>query len=123
MFEKHHRLLLRYGLGPLVLMVALLLKEWTGAAFSGQGAFLLLFVPVLISAWRGGPGPALITTFLAAAASDYFFLPPLHSFGRFDRSTLTQFSLFILEGIAISFLAAAVHSSKRRVDRTAPSEK
>lgn len=123
MFEKHHRFLLRYGLGPLILMVALLLKEWAGAVFSAQGPFLLLFVPILISAWHGGPGPALVTTFLAAAASDYFFLPPLHSFGRFDRSALTQFSLFILEGIAISFLAAAMHSSERRVDRTAPSEK
>ncbi len=116
MFEKQLPLLLRYGIGPLTLIVALLLKAWAGATFGAEGPFLLL-IPIILGAFYGGPGPALVTTFLAAAASDYFFLHPLSSFGQFDRTALHSFILFIVEGLAISALAAVLHASKRRADR------
>jgi len=116
MFENP-RLLLRYGIGPLTLIFALLLMGWAGAAFGAERPFLVLFVPILLSAWVGGAGPAIATTFLAAAASDYFYLPPLGSFGEFDRTTLHPFILFILEGLAISSLAAMAQASRRRADR------
>lgn len=108
----------RYAVGPLALVVALVLKELGFTVLGSERPFLLLFAPIMLSAWHGGAGPALFTTFLAAAASDYFFLPPLHSFGQLDRTTFIQLSVFVLEGLTISALGAEMHRAKRRADQT-----
>ena len=39
----------------------------------------LLVLAVLVSAWYGGPGPALLSAILAVLAADYFFIEPFYS--------------------------------------------
>jgi len=39
----------------------------------------LLVLAVFVSAWYGGPGPALLASILAVLAADWFFIAPIHS--------------------------------------------
>jgi signal transduction histidine kinase len=39
----------------------------------------LLVLAVFVSAWYGGPGPALLASILAVLAADWFFIEPIHS--------------------------------------------
>lgn len=40
---------------------------------------LLFTTAIVVTAWRGGRGPAILATVLSALALDYFFLPPVGS--------------------------------------------
>ncbi len=63
----------------------------------------LLVLAVLISAWYGGPGPALFSAVLAVLAADYFFIEPVYSIDlnlAFVERTLT-FGLIL--GVVIWF--------------------
>src|SRR4029453_10816196 len=43
--------------------------------------FITFFPAVMVSAWLGGLGPGLLTTFLAAVLAKWFFIEPQYSFG------------------------------------------
>ena len=98
---------LRYSLAPLcvglALALALMLKDL--APFATDYLFL---AAVACAAWFGRRGPGLLAAAIAAFVLDYFFLPPLHTFGisTYDRPYVVPFIL--------SALAAAWMSSTRR---------
>ncbi|TAK07925.1 MAG: PAS domain S-box protein, partial [Candidatus Manganitrophaceae bacterium] len=115
--KKEHPLV-RYGIGPLALLFAIILKEWAFASLGPERPFLLLFAPILLSAWQGGAGPGLVTTLLAAAVADYFFLSPFYTFKIPDRTSLIQLWVFILEGLTMTALGAVMQRAKRRAAQT-----
>src|SRR6266550_2387759 len=76
-------------------------------------AMPLLVLAVLISAWYGGPGPALFSAVLAVLAADYFFIEPVYSIDlnlAFVERTLT-FGLIL--GVVIWF----AHIRKRAEEK------
>lgn len=82
--------------------------------------FLLFFSAIMISAWYGGLRSGVVATFLAAAASYYFFIQAGYIWASgFD--SLARSGLFILEGLLFSVLCEALHQSKRRAEQTARS--
>ena len=115
--ERNHPLG-RYGIGPLALVMAILLKEWAFTSLGPERPFLLLFAPILFSAWQGGAGPGIITTFLAVVAADYFFLPPIYTFKPPDQTAFIQLLVFTLEGFTMCALGSVMHRAKRRADKT-----
>ena len=69
----------RYGLAVVsvgvALAAALLLQHFH---FRDAAVPLLLFA-VAITAWYGGPGPAVLAVVLSLMSVAYFFVPPLYS--------------------------------------------
>src|SRR5262245_61154310 len=68
----------RYGIAVLLVFLA------GGLTFllplvADRTPFLFFFAAVVLSAWSGGFGSALLTILLAAMWSAYFLLPPVHS--------------------------------------------
>ena len=78
----------------------------------------MLCASVVLSAWYGGLGPGLLATALAALIADYFFLYPVGAFSGLSIEA-TLLVAFILEGMLISSLAAALRFARERAEKSA----
>jgi len=102
-------LLLRYGIvvgvGGLALLVRVLLQP----VLEQQAVFLLFTLSVMVSAAYGGLGPGLFATAGTAAVATFFFLGPGHSLSVSPAEQEMQIALFLMVGIATSWLADEFH--------------
>jgi signal transduction histidine kinase len=113
---------LRYGVAVASVGLALGLKLLVNPVVLQETTpFRLFLAAVVVSAWYGGLGPGLLATALAALVSDYFFISPINSFsGPTAPSVETvPLGLFMLEGIVISFVVAALRSATARAKSSA----
>ncbi|HEY9601288.1 MAG TPA: DUF4118 domain-containing protein, partial [Allocoleopsis sp.] len=105
-----------YGIAVLAVVLAMLLmllvNPWVTMS---ESPFLMFFGAVMVSAWYGGMSAGLLSTFSSALLSTYFFIEPTHSL-KFDFSDSVRLSLFVLEGILISTLCEALHTTNRRLE-------
>src|SRR6266513_1747767 len=87
---------------------------WTalGALMSPQfelvNIAMAYLLAVVLVAVRFGRGPAIATSFLAVAAFDFFFVPPLLSFAVSDVQYLITFATMLTVALIISNLTASV---------------
>ncbi len=109
----------RYGVAVLAVAIALLIKLLLAPLIQEESPFLLFFTAITASAWYGGLGPGILATVLAAIVSDYFFLIPNYSFVLISFGKALRLSLFVLEGLSISLLSAALKAAKQRAERNA----
>jgi hypothetical protein len=64
---------------------------------------LITFYPAIVgSALLGGFGPGMTTTLICAAAADYFWMPPVHSFAINEPGQIVAVVLFVGIGVLIS---------------------
>src|SRR5258706_3029927 len=69
--------------------------------------FTSLFIcAVMISAWFGGFGPGLLAVTLSLLAFDYYFLPPIFSFGA-EWSAMSRLILFGPASLLVALLATS----------------
>jgi PAS domain S-box-containing protein len=105
-----------YGIAVLAVVLAMLLmllvNPWVSMS---QSPFLIFFGAVIVSAWYGGMGAGLLSTFSSALLSTYFSIDSSYSL-KFDFGDSVRLSLFVLEGILISGLCEALHTTNRRLD-------
>lgn len=88
-----------------------------GVTFANRPLLILFIFPVILSAYVGGVGPGLLSTFLAAAIVDYFLIPPTGSFLIAQIHDLVQWLMFILNGVIISLLTEALHRSRANAEK------
>jgi PAS domain S-box-containing protein len=108
---------LRYGVAALAVGVALGLKLLLGPLITDQSPFLLLAGAVVVGAWFGGLGPGLLATALGTLGANYFFVPPQGAFTG-PGVVFLPLLLFMLQGILISALVAALRSARNRAERS-----
>lgn len=105
-----------YGIAVLAVVLAMLLillvNPWVAMS---RSPFLMFFGAVMVSAWYGGMGAGLLSTFSSALLSTYFSIDSTYSL-KFDFSDSVRLSLFLLEGILISSLCEALHTTNQRLD-------
>jgi PAS domain S-box-containing protein len=111
-------LLLRYGVSACAVAIAVLIKVLLEPLIVQETPFLLIFLAILFSAWYGGLGPGLAATAGAALITAYFFLPPLYSLTAFDIKGV-PLSIFLLEGVLLSLIIAALRSAQHRAEANA----
>jgi K+-sensing histidine kinase KdpD len=99
----------RFGVAVLLVCLASGLTLLLPAVATGT-PFLFFFAAVVLSAWYGGLGPALLTIALAAAWSAYFLLPPLHSLHVGEPADMLRLGLFLL----VAFLISALQVRQQR---------
>jgi PAS domain S-box-containing protein len=61
-----------------------------------EGAFVLFFSPVIITAWYGGLKAAILATTLTGLAITYFFLPPINSL-VISGDDIIQATIFLIQ--------------------------
>ena len=106
----------RYGAAVAAGVLALLIQSLLVPAFGGNpdaSPFIVFFAAVMVAAWFGGLGPGLLATVLSALLSWYFFLAPPSSFDLGSFGQGLRLAVFVVEGVIISWLAQALHSSGR----------
>ena len=106
----------RYGAAVVAGVLALLIQSLLIPVFGGNPdarPFIVFFAAVIVAAWFGGLGPGLLATGLSALLSWYFFLAPQYSFdiGSFGQGLRP--AVFVVEGVTISLLAQALHSTRQ----------
>ena len=77
----------------------------------------IYLIPVLISAMRWGLAPALLAATAGAAASAFFFYPPIYSFLVQDWEQLVDLILFVIVALVTSQLAVALRRQGEIADR------
>jgi two-component system, OmpR family, sensor histidine kinase KdpD len=91
----------------------------TGLGFLIPGSLELLnlvmvyLLGVMLVATRYGRGPSIVSSALAVAAFDFFFIPPQFTFAVSDIRYLTVFAVMFLVGIVISNLASNLRTQAR----------
>ena len=117
-------LLLRYGIAVASVTLVLGLRLLLDSLFLQDTLLLLILgatslsASVMVSAWYGGLGPGLLATALAAGIIDYFFLYPVGAFSGLSIEA-TLLVAFVLEGMLISSLAAALRFARSRAEESA----
>src|SRR5262245_12041031 len=77
--------------------------------------FMPFVVAVVFAAWYGGWMPGVVATLLSAVASVVLFVPPRHSL-RVSLAGAVGAGLFVVSGIAISWLCENLREAKRRLE-------
>lgn len=84
----------------------------------GADVRLIMFVPaVLLSAWFGGAAPAIVATLTCTLATDYVWLPPVHSLRIADPEDALDLFVFVLVGALCGAVIEALHQTRRTVER------
>jgi PAS domain S-box-containing protein len=91
----------------IALLLKLMLKPWLAVEDS---PFLVFFVPIMISAWYGGMGAALLATALGGVVG-YLWTAPSTSTSLGDNLRLI---IFLLEALSISYFITALQLAQRR---------
>ena len=104
---------LRFGIVPLAVAAAMLLRLPSGPSLGSEFPFLFLWPVVIFSAWYGGAGRGLLATALSSAAA-FFLLEPR---GSPRSGDLIGLAAFALVGGATSLLAEGMHRARRRADQ------
>jgi PAS domain S-box-containing protein len=104
--------LLRYGIVVGVAGLALLLRVLLQPVLEQQAVFLLFALSVMVSAAYGGLGPGLFATAGTTAIATFFYLGPGHHLSVSAAEQEMQIALFVMVGVATSWLADELHWAK-----------
>jgi PAS domain S-box-containing protein len=111
--------LVRYGLVPVAVASALLLRVFLWPLVGTELPFLLLWPAVTLCAWYGGFGPGFLATLLSAIAAHVFLLEPRLAFALSDPNGVVGMGLFLLLGLSTSLLSERLRQANRRVEEHA----
>jgi two-component system, LuxR family, sensor kinase FixL len=103
-------LILRYGLAPTTVALALAAHALLAPILHDDTVFLYFIPPVLLTAGIGGLGPGLLATALSLVAA--FFL--LGNSSVISTSALGNGAAFTIIGIGVSWGGELLHRSRRR---------
>jgi signal transduction histidine kinase/uncharacterized protein YigA (DUF484 family) len=110
--------LLRYGVACVAVALATATKVMLDPALGDHSPFLLFFGAVMVAAWFGGMGPALLATVASALVAAYFFFPPDYSFAVANYGDRIRLLAFVFEAGLISMLSAALHAARRHAEES-----
>src|SRR5882724_1344394 len=78
-WPETHRILY-YAMAVLSVAVAIIAAEFIARYLNAEPIASLMLCAVIIAAWFGGFGPALLAIVLALFAFHYYLVPPINSF-------------------------------------------
>jgi len=95
------RLFSRYGVAAISVGIAAVITLKFGAVIKHSAT--LFFCSVMLSSWYGGLWPGLVAALLSVVALDYYFMPPLYTFG-FGVEEAPDTIAFVATAFFISWL-------------------
>src|SRR6478736_6705691 len=102
-----------YAMAALSVAVAIIAAELITRLFHAEAIASSMLCAVIVAAWFGGFGPALLAIALALLAFHYYLVPPINSFTwKHDLSVvgiseLPRLFLFSLTSLVVAFLISA----------------
>jgi K+-sensing histidine kinase KdpD len=107
----------RYAVAILAAVIAILLRKLLDPLIGPQYPYNTMFLAVVVSAWYGGIGPAIVSMVVGAGAILYWFVPPYHSFAV--RSSAEAFGLLVFLLMSASLRPWANRRAARRINAKA----
>lgn len=103
---------LHYGFAALLVALGLIVRWPFWEKLEGQAPYLTFFPAVVLSAWRGGLGPGIFSTFLSAIAALCFVPNALNFNNPTDLTAPVRLLLFLGTGIFISWFAQQMQNAR-----------
>src|SRR4051794_19701599 len=101
-------------------VVVMAIVRWLLAPLLGaQLPFTTFVVAVLVAAWYGGLGPALVATGLSALLGLFLFIPPTYSLQLAGRMEILRVLLFSLTGAIAAMLGESRLRAQARAEAAA----
>ena len=110
-----------YSVAVVVSLLALLVSFVFLPAF-GRSIFSVFYLAVLLSAWRGGLGPAILTTAVGALANIMLLVSPYYNVGITAEDWL-RLGIFTVVSLAIAFIADQLEKSKKDLEASLQAER
>ena len=110
-----------YGIAVAASLLALLLAFVFLPAF-GPSILSVFYLAVLVSAWRGGLGPALLTTAMGLAANILLWLSPFYQADSSLQDGL-RILVFVIVSLAIAAIAYRLEQNKRALAASLQAER
>jgi PAS domain S-box-containing protein len=70
----------------------------------------------MLCAWHGGFGPGVLATVVSLLGADFFLMAPQFAFGPKSAADWAGMGMFLMLGIALSYLVESIHGAKRKVE-------
>lgn len=115
MLVKDRPIALRYAMAVFMVGIALCsasLLPWR----ADPSHFTLFFIAVMLSAWYGGFGTALVATIFSAVALDYYFIAPFYSI-ELDWRAFLRLAVFLSVASVTSYLTSARKRAEENLRR------
>src|SRR6185312_16815612 len=91
----------RYALCISIIAAATLVRWLLNPVLGTELPYIVLYFAIMLIAWLGGLGPAVLGTILGVLTADYLFMPPQHAWAVFvGTHNLVTTALFAFIGIA-----------------------
>jgi PAS domain S-box-containing protein len=106
----------RYGVACAGVALATAVRHALDPVLGDLFPFATLFYAVLVIAWYGGSGPALLATALGAVLSVRFLLPPRGEFALEGFENQAGLVLYLGVGAGIALLGGAMRAARTRAE-------
>jgi len=103
---KYGRLALRYAVAGIALSAVALVLVQVRVHVNLATACLVLVLAVMATASVLGSGPALLSALLATFVVNYFFIPPIYSWGIRDPQNWVAFAVFVICAVTVGQLSS-----------------
>jgi PAS domain S-box-containing protein len=113
-----------YAMAVLSVAVAIIAAELITRLLHAEAIASSMLCAVILAAWVGGFGPALLAIVLALLAFHYYLVPPINSFGwKHDLfavgiSELPRLFLFSVTSLVVAFLISAQRKATQDLQRS-----
>src|SRR5579883_223309 len=104
----------RYGVAVGAVLLATLARWLLDGVLGGHLLFLGYYIAVVIAAWLGGFGPALLADVLGCLVVSLLFLPPRYSLDLSAKANLVSLASFFGLSIAIGLIGRSLRLAQRR---------
>ncbi|MDB5358276.1 MAG: domain S-box [Phycisphaerales bacterium] len=105
---------IRYGVALLCVGSATAMRFAADPVFHDDHQFSTFYIAVIISAWFGGVGPALMATAVGGLIGHYCFIEPKFSFAFADVADVLRLALFVFISLTVSVFSGLLHQSLQR---------
>src|SRR5215510_14008274 len=96
--------------------ITLFVCHFLNQALGGNLPLTLFIIPVVVSAWFGGLGPGLLTTFLSGLSSEYFLTKPHFSLFSMDTADWERLTLFLATSGLLNWLIMITRAARQAVE-------
>ena len=102
-------LYLRYGIAIIATSLTRIASSSISPYLGSDIRYMPFMLAVVVSAWFGGFGPGILTTFTSAVAVWYAGSEPV------NHGRVLVVALFLIQGSIISYIIEVMHHSRRRI--------
>lgn len=113
---KKTKRILAYLFSILITLIAIYLYSEISSAFNNKSLFILLMLPITLSALIGGVGPGLLST-LCAAVGSYFLIKSSQGGSYPDAFEQLKWLLLIINGVVVSLISEALQRTSENLTK------